>query len=103
LRKPLVRKDQSGYNVAMSDGIHIESDRPDEAPIPDVDVEARGFGDLGETEALPEEDVEAEDDVRLEEDGYGIPDDAQPESQGEDPLLSELGEEGQGELAPEDE
>jgi len=36
-------------------------------------------------------------------DGAGAPEDAQPESQGEDPLEIDLGEEGQGDLAPEDE
>jgi len=98
-----VPEEKSGYNGAMSDGIHIESDRPDEAAIPDAEIESRSFDDVGEAESLPDEDVEAEEDLRLEGDGYGVPEDAQPESQGEDPLISELGEEGQGELAPEDE
>ncbi len=90
----------------MSDGVHIESagpEDPDEAPIPESDVESRSFDDVGDAEALPDEDVEAEEDLELEEDGDDIPDAAQPESQGEDPLLAALGEDGQGDLAPEDE
>lgn len=85
----------------MSDGIHIETDEFDDAPIPGG--EARYVDEIGDPESLPDEDVEAEEDVELEEDGYDIPDDAQPDSQGEDPLLAELGEDGQGELSPEDE
>lgn len=59
--------------------------------------------DLDATETVVDEDVEAAEDEELEELGYGIPDDAQPESQGADPFLSEIGEDGQGDLSPEDE
>ncbi len=59
--------------------------------------------DDGANEPLLDEDFEAGEDAELEEAGYGIPDDAQPETQGEDPLLAELGEDGNGDLAPEDE
>jgi len=86
----------------MSEGIHIESDEPDAAPAPDDEIDARGVDEIGEAEALPDEDVEARVDLELEEDGDPLPDGAQPESQGEDPLLAALGEDGQGELAPED-
>jgi hypothetical protein len=102
LRQTLVQKEKSRYNGPMSEGIHIESDDPDAAPIPDAEVDARDVDDIGEAEALPEEDVEAEEDLDLEEDGDAVPDGAQPESQGEDPYVAELGEDGQGELAPED-
>jgi len=87
----------------MTDGIGIESDAVEPAPIPAFDRDARRLDDIGEAERLPEEDVEAEDDVRWEAEGDDIPDDAQPESQGEDPLLAALGEDGNGDLAPEDE
>lgn len=86
----------------MARDFEIEYGDPDEAPIRDEDVDARNVDDIGEPDGLPEEDFEAEDDEELEAGGYGIPDDAQPDSQGEDPFVSELGEEGQGDLAPED-
>ncbi len=84
------------------DGFQIEFGDPDEAPIPDEDEDARDVDDIGEDESLPDEDFEAEEDEELEARGYGIPDDAQPESQGEDPFEAELGDEGQGDLSPED-
>ncbi len=87
----------------MSDGIHIESDDPDATADQGLEVESRSFDEVGEPDSVPDEDIEAEEDRWLEEGGHGIPDDAQPESQGEDPLIAELGEDGNGDLAPEDE
>ena len=84
------------------EGIHIESGDTDEAPIPSSDTEPRDPDDIGTPDPLPEEDVEAEEQEELEADGYDIPDEAQPETQGEDPFVAELGEEGNGDLAPED-
>jgi len=84
------------------EGIHIESGDADESPIPSSDTEPRDPDDIGTADPLPEEDVEAEEQEELEAEGYGIPDEAQPETQGEDPFVAELGEEGNGDLAPED-
>ena len=56
--------------------------------------------DLDEADPVLDEDREVEEDEEL---GYGTPGEAQPESQGEDPLMSEIGDEGQGDLSPEDE
>jgi hypothetical protein len=84
------------------EGIHIESGDADEAPIPSSDTEPRAPDEIGTPDPLPEEDVEAEEQEELEAEGYGIPDEAQPETQGEDPFVAELGEEGNGDLAPED-
>jgi hypothetical protein len=83
------------------EGIHIESaDTADS--IPSADTEPRAPEQIGEPDPLPEEDVEAEEQEILEEEGLGIPDEAQPETQGEDPFEAELGDEGKGDLAPED-
>jgi hypothetical protein len=84
------------------EGIHIESGDTDEATIPSSDTEPRDPDEIGTPDPLPEEDVEAEEQEELEAEGYGIPDEAQPETQGEDPFVAELGEEGNGDLAPED-
>jgi len=84
----------------MSDYFHIERESQ---PIPAADREARGFDVVGEAEALPDEDIEAAEELWREQSGEGVDEDAQPETQGEDPLDAELGEEGQGEYAPEDE
>jgi len=59
--------------------------------------------DLDASDVEIDEDFEAGEDEELEALGYGTPDDAQPESQGEDPFMSEIGDEGQGDLSPEDE
>jgi hypothetical protein len=84
------------------EGIHIESDDAADAAIPNPDMEPRDPEEIGEADPLPDEDVEAEEAENLEEDGLGVPEESQPESQGEDPFEVELGDEGQGDLAPED-
>jgi hypothetical protein len=84
------------------EGIHIEPDDVGGAAIPAADTEPRPREDIGEPDPVPEEDIEAEEQEELEAAGFGIPDEAQPESQGEDPFEAELGDEGQGDLAPED-
>jgi hypothetical protein len=83
------------------DGIHIES-ADTAGEIPSADAEPRSPEEIGEPDPLPEEDVEAEEQEILEEEGLGIPDEAQPETQGEDPFEAELGGEGKGDVAPED-
>ena len=87
----------------MVDGIEIETDGTEPAPIPAVDADARDVDDIGTPDRLPEEDVEAEEDVWSEADGEDIPDEAQPDSQGDNPFLAALGPDGNGDLAPEDE
>jgi hypothetical protein len=84
------------------EGIHIESDDAADAAIPSPDTEPREPEEIGTPDPLPEEDVEAEEQEDLEADGLGILDEAQPETQGEDPFVAELGDEGNGDLAPED-
>ncbi|MDH6182411.1 hypothetical protein M2152_002593 [Microbacteriaceae bacterium SG_E_30_P1] len=49
-----------------------------------------------------DDDLAAEEQSAFEADELGIPEEAQPDTQGEDPLEAELGEDGQGDLAPED-
>jgi len=80
-------------------GIHVEAVG---AGIPDEDRDPRPGDDLDATEPLPQEDAEAETERELEAAAAGIPESAQPESQGEDPLDAALGPDGQGDLAPED-
>lgn len=62
------------------------------------------FGELPdvETTETDDDDFAAEEQREEEAEGFGISDEAQPDTQGEDPLEAELGEEGQGDLAPED-
>jgi hypothetical protein len=50
----------------------------------------------------PHEDLEAEEQRAVEGEELGIPDSAQPDSQGDEPLDAQLGPDGQGDLAPED-
>jgi len=61
--------------------------------------------DFGEPEVRSSVDgeVDAEAVHEFESEDFGIPDDAQPESQGDEPFHAEIGDEGQGDLAPEDE
>lgn len=64
--------------------------------------------DSGELEPVTTGDAALDDDLAAEEqrayeaDELGIPDEAQPDSQGDEPLDAELGPDGQGDLAPED-
>lgn len=62
------------------------------------------FGELPdiETSTTDDDDFAAEEQREEEAEGLGISDEAQPDTQGEDPLEAELGEDGQGDLAPED-
>lgn len=83
-------------------GMHIVNDDDETPMIPAADAELRDFGEVGEAEALPEEDVEAQEHVAFEARDFGVPGDAQPDTQGEDPLVAELGDDGQGELSPGD-
>lgn len=57
-------------------------------------------------EDLDPEDLEGSDDADVEgldlDREWSLPDDPQPDSQGEDPFVSEIGDEGQGDLSPED-
>ncbi|MFI8633817.1 hypothetical protein ACIGEP_14615 [Microbacterium sp. NPDC077663] len=76
-----------------TDGIRLD---PADAPLGDTTV--------GDTEA-----ADAEFEGRpLDDDAGEAPEEPyadsgiQPESQGEDPLIAEMGEDGDGELAPED-
>jgi len=99
------------------DDIHIESDDFEEAPIPDEDVDAVDVDeiesedegdeeleveDIEDADVQLDDDFEAGEDEELEELGLWIPDGAQPETQGNDPNVAELGEEGNGDLSPED-
>jgi len=84
-------------------GMHVVRDDTEEIPvIPAADAELRDFGEVGEAEPLPDEDVEAEEHVAFEDHDFGTPDAAQPETQGEEPLVAAIGDDGQGDLAPED-
>ena len=82
-----------------SNGIHIETDEAEPAPIPMAEAYLADFGD---PDALPVEDVEAEEHVAYEARDFGTADEAQPDTQGDEPLEAELGDDGQGDLAPED-
>lgn len=84
------------------EGIHMQSDEAADAAIPNPDTEQREPEEIGEADPLPGEDVEAEEAENVEEDGLGVPEESQPESQGQDPFEVELGDDGQGDLAPED-
>ncbi|WP_022899173.1 hypothetical protein [Humibacter albus] len=85
----------------QDEGIHIEPSWA-EGAIPAQDEEARSVDEIGEPDPLPEEDVEAEEQEDVEAAGHGVEEEAQPETQGEDPYESALGDEGEGDLAPED-
>ncbi|MBO9577826.1 MAG: hypothetical protein J7480_03535 [Microbacteriaceae bacterium] len=79
-----------------------EEDLDDPDMIPAAEAELRDFGEVGEPEALPREDLEAEEHEAYEARDFGTPDAAHPDSQGHDPVVAALGDDGQGDLAPED-
>lgn len=76
-----------------NDGIRVD---PADAPLGDTTVGDTAAADA-EFEGRPLDDAPAED----PEETYAASD-IQPESQGEDPVVVELGEEGEGDLSPED-
>ena len=87
-----------------SNGMHLEPESDDvtqSLPVdPDIqEVEVQGPDEDDEIEV---DDVQAEIDRVDEARGYGVSEAAQPDSQGQDPFLAEIGENGQGDLAPED-
>ncbi|MCM3695652.1 hypothetical protein [Microbacterium oleivorans] len=76
-----------------NDGIRLD---PDDAPLGDTTVGDTAAADA-EFEGVPLDDAPAED----PEETYAASD-IQPESQGEDPVIVEMGEDGEGDLSPED-
>ncbi len=103
-----------GTDGGDDDGIRLD---PDDAPLGDTTVGGTAAADA-EFEGRPVGDATTGDDSATTADaGFGdtAPDgfssdteetyaasDIQPESQGQDPVIIELGEEGEGDLAPED-
>lgn len=75
------------------DGIRFD---PDDAPLGDTTV--------GNTAAADAEfeDVPLDDDPAAEPEEPYAPSNIQPESQGQDPVIVEMGEEGEGDLSPGD-
>lgn len=93
------------------DDIHIVSDEFDDDELigfdevedeDDDEGEEVADEDLQDDDVELDEDLEAGEDEDLEERGLWIPDSALPETQGWDLNVAELGEEGNGDLAPED-
>ena len=72
----------------------FDADEDEDADLDDDD-------DLDDDVDVPDPDAVTDEDVLS--DILAAPEELQPESQGEDPVSAELGEEGQGDLAPEDE
>jgi hypothetical protein len=91
--QPLQDRDTSIAQSPEQDAAQIEWDRTE---LADRGIEADTATATGaDPDEIPRDDEEIpRDDL--------VPEDAQPESQGDDPLESELGEDGQGDLAPED-
>lgn len=77
-------------------GAYESADLPAEGELAPVDETADAA-----TDPAIQEDIEAERQA-LDEVDFGIADEAQPDTQGEEPLDAELGPDGQGDLAPED-
>ncbi|MFS0866594.1 hypothetical protein AB3M83_04565 [Microbacterium sp. 179-B 1A2 NHS] len=110
--------DGSGLDDATGDGnagaIRLD---PDDAPTGDTTVGDTAAADA-EFEGRPLSDaVTADDSATSADAGFGdtapagfssdteqtyAPADIQPESQGDDPVVAELGEDGEGDLSPED-
>jgi hypothetical protein len=67
---------------------------PDDAPLGDTTVGDTAAADA-EFEGRPVVDAAGEEQTYVDPD-------VQPESQGDDPVVAELGEEGEGDLSPED-
>jgi len=82
------------------DALEGELEDPDDADE-ELDADEDEDADLDDDVDVPDPDVVTDEDVLS--DILAAPEELQPESQGEDPLSAELGEEGQGDLAPEDE
>lgn len=92
--QPLRDGDATVLDPSREDPAQAEWDRTtaleDGAPADELD---------SATGADPAEIPDADDEIPAED----LPDsEAQPETQGEDPVIAELGEEGEGDLAPED-
>jgi hypothetical protein len=68
------------------------AERPEDGALQDVET--------GDTAI--DEDLAAEEQRVFEADELGIVDEAQPDTQGDEPLDADLGPDGQGDLAPED-
>jgi hypothetical protein len=75
----------------QADGITIS---PEDAPLGDTTVGDTAAADA-EFEGRPLTDGADEEQTYVDPD-------VQPESQGDDPVVAELGEEGEGDLSPED-
>ena len=75
---------------ANQDGIVLD---PDDAPLGDTTV-----GDTAAADAEFDGQATAEP---IDDESYPASQ-VQPESQGEDPVVAELGEDGEGDLSPED-
>ncbi|GGD85954.1 sugar ABC transporter ATPase [Microbacterium murale] len=93
--QPLRDRDATAPEDSADDPAQAEWDRTealDEGASEDVDMATATGRD-------PDE-ISAADDEIPAEDLHGS--NSQPESQGEDPVIADLGDEGEGDLAPED-